>query len=160
MICEMCGCTDERACIHLNGEPCHWTRPGLCSACDEVEGPGPALRSWPLPESDDAPPADEPCVAIGGKAERVRAAGERIQAGFAESWRRAHGEESTERLGRKLENAAAWLAYIMPASHAEARAHLKRSGVRVPNPAAMRRIMRVRRFVAALRATDPKGKLS
>lgn len=56
MICEMCGCTDEMACIEIpSGQPCHWTRPGLCSACDEIGGPGLAIRSWPLPgeEADD-----------------------------------------------------------------------------------------------------------
>lgn len=51
MICEMCGCTDEMACIDIRtGEPCHWTRPGLCSCCDELGGPGLAIRTWPLPE--------------------------------------------------------------------------------------------------------------
>ena len=52
MNCEMCGCTDEMACIEIpSGEPCHWTRPGLCSACDELGGSGFAIRSWPLPEA-------------------------------------------------------------------------------------------------------------
>lgn len=56
MICEVCGCTDERACVEIpSGRPCHWTRPGLCSACDEIGGPGLAIRSWPLPEVEDSP---------------------------------------------------------------------------------------------------------
>ncbi len=60
MICEVCGCTDERACIDLaTGEPCHWTRPGLCSACDELGGPGLAIRSWPLPNPSEASDAGE-----------------------------------------------------------------------------------------------------
>ena len=51
MICEVCGCTDERACIDLQtGEPCHWTEPNLCSCCDGLGGPGLAIRTWPLPE--------------------------------------------------------------------------------------------------------------
>lgn len=50
MICRMCGCSDEMACIEIqSGQPCHWTEPGLCSTCDDVGGPGLALRSWPLP---------------------------------------------------------------------------------------------------------------
>lgn len=52
MICEMCGCTDEMACIDINtGEPCHWRPddPSVCSCCDPIGGPGLAIRSWPLP---------------------------------------------------------------------------------------------------------------
>lgn len=30
--CEICGCTEARACVTEDG-PCHWVRPGLCSAC-------------------------------------------------------------------------------------------------------------------------------
>jgi len=63
VICEMCGCTDEMACIDIEtGEPCHWTRPGLCSCCDELGGPGLAIRSWPLPE---APAEDASTESIG-----------------------------------------------------------------------------------------------
>ena len=57
MTCEMCGCTDEMACIEIpSGKPCHWTRPGLCSACDEIGGPGLAIRSWPLPDPEHSVP--------------------------------------------------------------------------------------------------------
>ncbi len=33
--CRKCGCTDQNAqgCIERTGKACHWTRPGLCSAC-------------------------------------------------------------------------------------------------------------------------------
>lgn len=55
MTCEICGCTDEMACISLaTGLPCHWARDedtgeemALCSVCAE-EGTF-ALRSWPMP---------------------------------------------------------------------------------------------------------------
>ncbi len=61
MICEMCGCTDEMACIQTpSGEPCHWTRPGLCSACDEIGGPGLTIRSWPLPDAEGAASDEKP----------------------------------------------------------------------------------------------------
>ncbi len=157
MICEMCGCTDERACIQIpSGEPCHWTRPGLCSACDEVGGPGPAIRSWPLPEQKE-PEVEKRCVLIEDRAKGPVLTYERFKERFFESWERAHGEESRERLEEKLENGAAWLWYRLPRSHAGARGILEQAGVRVPNPQAMRRIMRVRRFVEALRATEPKG---
>jgi hypothetical protein len=33
MKCERCGCTDERACVGADGEPCAWARDGLCDAC-------------------------------------------------------------------------------------------------------------------------------
>lgn len=35
-ICEVCGCTEDRACLTTAG-PCHWVRPGLCSACAGVD---------------------------------------------------------------------------------------------------------------------------
>ena len=60
MICTSCGCTDEMACIEIpSGRPCHWTEPGLCSTCDDVGGPGLALRSWPLPTVREEEIADE-----------------------------------------------------------------------------------------------------
>lgn len=30
--CRVCGCTDARACV-VDGVPCHWSGPDLCSAC-------------------------------------------------------------------------------------------------------------------------------
>lgn len=30
--CRVCGCTDERACVTVEG-PCRWIAPDLCSAC-------------------------------------------------------------------------------------------------------------------------------
>lgn len=34
--CQVCGCTDEMACINEEtGEPCYWVAPGICSACYE-----------------------------------------------------------------------------------------------------------------------------
>lgn len=52
--CRMCGCTDERACIEIpSGQPCSWTEPGLCSACDPIGGSGLAVRNWPLPSDAD-----------------------------------------------------------------------------------------------------------
>lgn len=37
--CRVCGCTDENCadCIAITGEPCHWIRPGFCSACLPME---------------------------------------------------------------------------------------------------------------------------
>jgi hypothetical protein len=78
----MCGCTDERACIDLEtGEPCHWQRssPGLCSCCDEIGGPGFALRSWPLPE----PSGDDGAISVVAEEDMpacCRRAGERPEA--------------------------------------------------------------------------------
>ena len=42
--CAECGCTDDDCsqCMEKTAEPCHWTRPGLCSACataEDSEGP-------------------------------------------------------------------------------------------------------------------------
>lgn len=37
--CRVCGCTDARACVTVDGVPCHWIAADLCSACaaaDEV----------------------------------------------------------------------------------------------------------------------------
>ena len=31
--CRQCGCWDERACLHEDGEPCHWAERDLCSRC-------------------------------------------------------------------------------------------------------------------------------
>lgn len=31
--CRFCGCTEIRACVGDDGEPCWWFRPGYCSAC-------------------------------------------------------------------------------------------------------------------------------
>jgi len=49
LICEGCGCTDDRACMTENG-PCSWASldPPLCSACADgdfnyEEETGPAL---------------------------------------------------------------------------------------------------------------------
>lgn len=37
-VCKHCGCTDEKACIQNNDEPCHWViidgNNSVCSACD------------------------------------------------------------------------------------------------------------------------------
>jgi hypothetical protein len=30
--CRVCGCTDTTACV-VDGVPCHWARPEICSAC-------------------------------------------------------------------------------------------------------------------------------
>lgn len=32
-VCRGCGCTDDRACVTLDGTPCLWVEPDLCSAC-------------------------------------------------------------------------------------------------------------------------------
>ena len=46
MTCEVCGCTDDMACIDLTtGLPCHWAEEDLCSVC--AKG-GLALRSWKM----------------------------------------------------------------------------------------------------------------
>lgn len=41
--CRRCGCTDERACIGFDGQPCHWSSldPPICSTCADKE----ALRA-------------------------------------------------------------------------------------------------------------------
>lgn len=60
MTCEMCGCTDDMACIDLStGLPCHWRTddPTVCRCCDPIGGPGMAIRTWPLP--DGAAPEEE-----------------------------------------------------------------------------------------------------
>ncbi|HUS74320.1 MAG TPA: ParB/RepB/Spo0J family partition protein [Sedimentisphaerales bacterium] len=31
--CRICKCTDDKACIGDDGEPCHWVEPDLCSNC-------------------------------------------------------------------------------------------------------------------------------
>lgn len=31
--CRICGCTDDEACVDLDGQPCTWVDDGLCSAC-------------------------------------------------------------------------------------------------------------------------------
>jgi hypothetical protein len=42
MICEGCGCSDNRPCVDpITEEPCSWIEPGLCSAC--------APEDYPLP---------------------------------------------------------------------------------------------------------------
>lgn len=35
--CSVCDCTEQDCsqCVERTGEPCHWTGPGLCSACAE-----------------------------------------------------------------------------------------------------------------------------
>ena len=33
--CRVCGCTDDKACICDDGEPCHWVEKDLCSNCHE-----------------------------------------------------------------------------------------------------------------------------
>lgn len=30
--CTRCGCTDDRACMTING-PCFWLKRGICSGC-------------------------------------------------------------------------------------------------------------------------------
>ena len=42
MICEVCGCTDERACVDQAGNVCYWPRDTdplgpVCSSCRELE---------------------------------------------------------------------------------------------------------------------------
>lgn len=34
-MCRICGCTDDDCskCIEKTGQPCHWVKDGLCSAC-------------------------------------------------------------------------------------------------------------------------------
>ena len=32
--CRGCGCTDAQACV-VDGIPCHWVDPTLCSACED-----------------------------------------------------------------------------------------------------------------------------
>jgi len=31
-VCRVCGCTENNACM-INGMPCHWVEPDLCSDC-------------------------------------------------------------------------------------------------------------------------------
>jgi len=31
--CRICNCTDDKACVGGDGEPCHWAEPDLCSNC-------------------------------------------------------------------------------------------------------------------------------
>lgn len=31
--CKYCGCTDERACVRPDGEPCYWIMHNICSEC-------------------------------------------------------------------------------------------------------------------------------
>jgi hypothetical protein len=38
MKCRICGCTDNNACIGVEG-PCYWVEDDLCSACAEDEQP-------------------------------------------------------------------------------------------------------------------------
>ncbi|MCJ7778047.1 MAG: ParB/RepB/Spo0J family partition protein [Sedimentisphaerales bacterium] len=33
--CRICACTDDKACIGDDGEPCHWVEKDLCSNCNE-----------------------------------------------------------------------------------------------------------------------------
>ena len=33
-VCRVCGCTDAKACV-VDGVPCHWVEPDLCSACED-----------------------------------------------------------------------------------------------------------------------------
>ncbi len=61
MVCRFCGCTDTNClgCIARTGQPCHWVRPHLCSACDAgfnrilVERSRQQGAENFLPESDD-----------------------------------------------------------------------------------------------------------
>lgn len=32
-VCRVCGCTDDKACLDENGEPCWWVQEDLCSHC-------------------------------------------------------------------------------------------------------------------------------
>lgn len=36
--CRVCGCTDLNACTDVDGEPCFWAQPGLCSRCAREAG--------------------------------------------------------------------------------------------------------------------------
>jgi hypothetical protein len=39
-VCRVCGCTEDDACL-VDGEPCSWVEPGLCSGCiGEADEPG------------------------------------------------------------------------------------------------------------------------
>jgi hypothetical protein len=49
MNCSSCGCTDDDACV-IQGVPCHWVEPGLCSACapdDDLDRELPGLEAGP-----------------------------------------------------------------------------------------------------------------
>jgi hypothetical protein len=48
--CEVCGCTDSRACMTDQG-PCFWVAPGLCSACAGKMLAGEAMPLGPLIEN-------------------------------------------------------------------------------------------------------------
>jgi hypothetical protein len=38
--CRVCGCSDDDACV-VDGEPCGWVEPDLCSGCiDQADEPG------------------------------------------------------------------------------------------------------------------------
>lgn len=32
-MCRVCGCTDDHACVNIDGDRCHWVEEELCSAC-------------------------------------------------------------------------------------------------------------------------------
>jgi hypothetical protein len=45
MMCEICGCTDDAACVDpVTRRPCAWIAEGLCSACEF------APLAWSAPE--------------------------------------------------------------------------------------------------------------
>lgn len=79
---------------------------------------------------------------------------ERFKETFLASWKRAYGEESLETLKEDLDDRLPWIFMGLPASRHQAASILERQGVRVPSSGVMRRIMRVRRFCAALRASE------
>jgi hypothetical protein len=34
--CRVCGCTDDRACLHDDGQPCGWAEDDICTVCAEA----------------------------------------------------------------------------------------------------------------------------
>lgn len=34
-MCEVCGCTEDNACVSQDGEACSWASENLCSFCDD-----------------------------------------------------------------------------------------------------------------------------
>lgn len=48
-VCMVCGCTEQDACADLNGQPCAWASPTLCTACV-----GKALPSMTPPPVESA----------------------------------------------------------------------------------------------------------
>ena len=56
--CRVCGCIDSdcRQCIEVQGFPCHWVGPDLCSRCAVEEEAMAATGTGARPESENREP--------------------------------------------------------------------------------------------------------